>query len=56
MNNDLMLFIAPKKLGYKTEKGLIRMIKSQNKKLTKLNCKVTFTITLPIREKKNEQT
>ena len=38
------------RVGYKTLRGFISMIKKQNNNLKKMGCKVTFTITLPIKE------
>ena len=37
-----------KRVGYKTMRGLIRMLKIQNKKLKKIGCRVKFIIDLPI--------
>jgi len=39
-----------KKIGYKSLRGFIKMIKAQNKSLNKMGCKATFTITLPIKD------
>lgn len=39
------------RIGYKTLKEFIKLLKKQNKLLKKLECQVTFTITLPIQEK-----
>ena len=38
-----------KRIGYKTLRGFISMLKKQNKSLKKLGCVADFTIRLPIR-------
>ncbi len=37
-----------KRIGYKSLRGYIQILKRQNKSLKKLGCKVKFDITLPI--------
>lgn len=39
-----------KRIGYKSLRGFIQILKRQNKSLKKLGCKVTFTVTLPIKD------
>lgn len=39
-----------KRVGYKTLRGFIRMLKAQNKKLKKIGCRVRFIVELPIDE------
>lgn len=39
-----------KRIGYKSLRGFIKILKQQNKKLKQLNCRVQFTIELPIKE------
>ncbi len=39
-----------KKIGYKSLRGFIKIIKSQNKKLKKMGYSVQFTINLPIKD------
>lgn len=39
-----------KRIGYKSLRGFIKILKSQNKKLRELNCRVRFTIDLPIKD------
>lgn len=41
---------AVRKVGYKSLRGFIRMIRSQNKHLKRLGARVQFTIVLPIKE------
>lgn len=39
-----------KKIGYKSLRGFINILKQQNKKLRELNCTVEFTVRLPIKD------
>ena len=41
--------LTPKRIEYRTLEGFIKLLKTQNKKLSNLGCRVTFTITLPIK-------
>ncbi len=52
-NEDIFLYqdqMLIKKVGYKSLRGAIKMLKSQNKRLKKLNCVCEFTIRLPIKD------
>lgn len=50
-DTDMMFCDTPiKRVGYKTLRGFIRMIKAQNKKVKKFGVKVRFTIDLPIKD------
>lgn len=39
-----------KRVGYKSLRGFIRILKQQNNKLKKLGCIVEFSIKLPIKD------
>ena len=39
----------PTRIGYKSLRGFIRILRQQNKKLKKLGCQVQFSIILPIK-------
>ncbi len=42
--------LVPKRIGYKSLRGAIRMLKAQNNKLKKLGASADFIIRLPIKD------
>jgi len=39
----------PVRIGYKSLRGFIKVLREQNKKLKKLGCRVQFSVILPIK-------